>query len=237
MSDFMFSALSERGMRTRNDDAYCAEKIGDYFVFALAAGLAGHPYGDIASMTVIEALRSAIKNIAGPPQQVLMTAVRKAEEEIRILSLRSPEYTAFSTKLVACLADKQGVFTVLDIGEGNCRIISENSIENARNIARARHPPGFHEDPQPQSLSSMVSFVLGDLHRIRNEDLSEFILGNDYLLLSSDGLTDVLKKDETAAIVRKLGEDPDAACEMLVQEAMKAGSERTITVILVREKQ
>lgn len=67
MSRFDFFALSERGLRTRNDDAYCSEQIGDYYVFAIADGLDGHPFGDIASTTAIDAIRDAVKNTPGSP--------------------------------------------------------------------------------------------------------------------------------------------------------------------------
>jgi protein phosphatase len=232
-----FNALSERGVRTRNDDAFCAEEIGDYFVFAIADGLAGHPYGDVASMTAIEALKDAVRKTSGSPQEVLMTGIRKADAEIRELSNHSPKHAGLATTLIACLIDEKMGCTVLDVGGENCYVITKNTIRNAQETVRARHlagpRPASVANHQPPLLSDMISHALGEPHRLSDTDFSKFILRNEFLLLGSDGLTEILGKKRIAEIVRKNEESIDAACEMLVQEAMNAGSESTITVILV----
>jgi protein phosphatase len=241
MSNPDFYARSERGLRTRNDDAYCAERIGDYLVFAIAEGLAGHPYGDIASMAAIESLKGTVKSTSGSPQDILTTAIRNADAEIRALSRRSPKHAGLATRLVACIIDKKMGCTVIDIGGENCYVITENSIENALDTARARHLSGSrplpHPTNQPPSLSDMISHALGEPYRLRDTDFSKFTLGNEFLLLSSDGLTDVLGKEGIAEIVRKNEGNIDITCEVLVQEAMNNGSDSTITVVLIHGKE
>jgi protein phosphatase len=231
-----FSALSDRGLSDRNDDTYCAEWIGDYFVLAVADGLAGHPDSGLASVTAIDALRETVKKTKGPPREVLLAGVRQADAAIRTLSESSPQRAGLATTLVACLIDKKMVCIVLDAGEKNCIIITKNSVRNAQSEALSRHPDQSGAEPYaappPPSLSEMISRVLGAPRRLKAADFSEFVLGDEFLLLSSDGLTDVLQQDAIADIVRKNRENPDVACEVLVQEAMKAGSESTITVVL-----
>jgi serine/threonine protein phosphatase PrpC len=240
MTGFEFSALSERGLRTRNDDAYCAEKIGSHFVFALADGLAGHPYGDIASRTAIDALKKTVQDTKGSSREILETGIRKADEAVRALSLHSPSHVGLSTTLVACLMDDRNLCTVLDTGEGNCLVVTASTAGNIRDIVREGTPAtsksGLHEVPRTRSLTDMITHVLGSPRQFRESDLLEFVLGDEFLLLGSDGLTGSLPKEAIASIVRSNRTNPDAACEMLVQEAMKAGSESTITVILVHGK-
>ncbi len=237
MSHMDFFALSERGLRTKNDDAYCAEQIGPYFVFAIAGGLAGHPYGDIASRTAIDALKSAVKDTSGSAIDVLLSAIRNADSEIRVLSQTSPEYTGLVTKLVVCIIDEKMKCTVLDAGEGNCYIISKSMIENPRNTSKARYLAGSHSLPHmtiiSPSLPDMISHVLGDPHRMKDEDFSTFTLDDEFILICSDGLAHVLNKESIAGIVWKNEGSPEAACEALVQGAMNAGSEGTITVALM----
>lgn len=239
MSPVGFSALSERGLREHNDDAYCAEQIGSYYLFALAEGLAGHPYGGLASRTALDALKNAVKNTTGTAQEMLVAGIRQAEADVRAESKTSPEHAGLVTTLIACLIDKKMVCTVLDTGGRNCLIITRNTIGNARTTAKARHLPGtpaaaVHAGPRFPLLSDMVSHVLGEPYRMKDMDFPEFVLEDEYLLLSSGGLTDYLDTSAIAEIVRNNKGSPDAACEALVQEAMKAGSERTITVILVK---
>jgi len=236
MSRIEFFARSERGLRTRNDDAYCAEQVGDYFLFGVAGSPPGHLSGDIASRTAIEALKTAVVNRSDSSRDTLITGVRNADAEVRALSLKSHEHAGLTTKLVACLIDKSMECTVLDIGEGNCIVVSGSTIEPARRFARFRKPPGSrHEEGAPPHplLSDMISHVLGAPHRLKDMDFSEFFLGDGYLVLGSDGLTQVLKKESIAIIIGKNEGNLETACEEMVKEAMKAGSESTVTVVLV----
>jgi len=238
MPGIEFSALSERGLRTQNDDAFCAEKFGNYyFLFAIASGLASHPYGGLASMTALAALIETVKNTKAPARDILLAGIRKADAEVRAISTL-PEHTGLTTKIVAGLIDDNRNCTILDIGNRNCTIITGSTIGHAADTARSRQPPGARQSssaaPKPPALSDMISHVLGPPYRIRETDVSEFVLGDEFLLLSSDGLTGSVNDETIAAIVRKNGNNLAVSCEKLVQEAMNAGSENTITVVLVQ---
>jgi len=78
----------------------------------------------------------------------------------------------------------------------------------------------------------MVAHVLGAPYRLKNTDVMEFVLGDEFLFLGSDGLTRFLPPASIASLVRRSEGNPGAACERLIQEAMRAGSESTITVVL-----
>jgi len=58
MTRLHFFALSDRGIRTTNNDAFCAEKIGNYYVFGVAEGQTDPAYDDTASGIAISSLRS-----------------------------------------------------------------------------------------------------------------------------------------------------------------------------------
>ena len=70
----------------------------------------------------------------------------------------------------------------------------------------------------------MISHTLGEPYRLGETDFSKFTLGNEFLLLGSDGLMKILGKKGIAEIVRKYEGSIEATCEMLVEEAMNAGS-------------
>jgi len=58
-------AISERGIRETNENAFCAEKIGGYHVFAIAGGMAGKSQNRGAGQAAIDALRDAAAKIPG----------------------------------------------------------------------------------------------------------------------------------------------------------------------------
>ena len=68
---------------------------------------------------------------------------------------------------------------------------------------------------------------------MRNTDIVSLNIRDRFLLISSGGLHDFVRKEKIAEIVLRNGENVETSCEQLRQEALTAGSERTITVVLV----
>ncbi len=51
----------KKGKRDNNEDAFLAEKIGDFRVFAVADGLGGHMAGELASAMALKILREEVE--------------------------------------------------------------------------------------------------------------------------------------------------------------------------------
>lgn len=240
MIPLTYSALSERGLRPKNDDATFAGRIGNSSVFIIADGMQGHAHNDYVNTIAIQAVTDALHASGGSPRDALEAGIRAADEKIRDLAGKFQNSAGYATKLVACTIDDDLWCTALDTGDGNCRVITETTIEDAQAAARSRTPYTSRaggQDPEPPVLSDMISHVLGAPRRLKAADFPQFMLRDEYLLLSSDGLTDHLGETAIADIVRTRGQDsPGAATEALIQEALRAGSESTITVILIRRE-
>jgi serine/threonine protein phosphatase PrpC len=74
MSSVHFFALSERGLRDNNENSFCAERIGEYPVLAVADGLGGHAVDEIASGIAIECMKNAVKFSEGNIKTMLRNA-------------------------------------------------------------------------------------------------------------------------------------------------------------------
>ena len=70
VNNIHFFGLSEKGLRDANEDSYCAEKIGRFFVFAVADGLGGHAAGEVASGIAIECVKEAFRSAEGSPEEM-----------------------------------------------------------------------------------------------------------------------------------------------------------------------
>ena len=81
----------------------------------------------------------------------------------------------------------------------------------------------------------MLLFKLREcfVYLVQRSDLVQLNIRNLFLLLSSSGLHTYLPKERIAEIVRKNGENVETSCQELVREAQRAGSERTITIVLL----
>jgi serine/threonine protein phosphatase PrpC len=237
MAQLHFSALSDRGIRSINNDAFCAEKIGNYYVFGVAEGDSDPLHEGAASSTAISCLKESAKSPAHSPAATLVRAVQKSDARISAHAAGSPGRTPDATHLSACLINDNLECTILDTGEGNAYIVSPDGIHVPGEHALSLHTqePGFpgQGNDEEKKREGMISHTLGEPRILAKTDLVTVNLVNRFLLFSSGGLYEYVKKDRIAEIVRRNGENVEASAEFLVEEALSAGSDRTITLVLV----
>ena len=80
---------------------------------------------------------------------------------------------------------------------------------------------------------NVVTRVVGTQEKI-NVDIYRKDVKNSILLLCSDGLTDYVRDDEIASIVKNNA--PKKACRKLYNKAMEKGSRDNVTIIVVNFK-
>jgi serine/threonine protein phosphatase PrpC len=234
MSRLPYFAISERWSSAANNDAFCAEKVGDVYLFGIAEGLSGEPGLGSASGVAIKSLITAAGTPEQHPAAILNAAVHASEARIRQQKSGSPGTPVNATHLSAGIVNSSLEATILDTGEGHALLIGREGIFVPRDHPRASplREPVFPA-PSPGSKKDMIAHTLGEPHVLKNTDFVTVDLQGLSLVLSSGGLHDVVPRDRIAEIVRDHGENVETACQQLVQEAQRAGSERTITVVLV----
>ncbi|HTY14908.1 MAG TPA: PP2C family serine/threonine-protein phosphatase [Methanoregulaceae archaeon] len=237
MADVHYYALTDRWSSGSNNDAYCAEKIGKYHVFAVSEGLIDLPGSISSSGIAIDSLRRSVKTMDLPPAAVLETALFDAESRIERKVRTSPGFEKDATHLSACLLDDAMESTILDTGEGNAYVIDSDSIGIPQHHPAAGQTKSLdiflQGDSEEQRLKKMISRTLGEPHLLKMADFISIDISNRFLLLSSGGLHDYVKKERIMEIVAGNGENVETSCEQLREEALRSGSERTITVVLV----
>jgi PPM family protein phosphatase len=238
MPGMCFSAWSEKGLRENHEDAFCAERIGDYYVFAVADGLGGHACGEIASHIAIECLRNAVKFYDGDEKTLLRDAVFDADEKILALTEQSPEKRGMATTLIAACVDDQLHCTLINVGDSRAHIITEIEVKTTKDhsvvndlLDAGEISPG---EAWQHPLSNVLSQALGDPEHVICPDFYEVDLRDTFLLLSSDGLHAYVKKERIQEIVRMNGENVEAALHALAEEALASGSDDNITVVGAR---
>lgn len=233
-----FFALSAKNRRDANEDAYCAEHIGDLSVFAVADGLGGHAAGEVASGIAIECLRNAMKFSEGEVKKTLRDAVRDAHEQILAHAEKFPEKQGMATTLTAAVVDGALRCTVVNIGDSRAHCITAGDVKATKDhsYVNVLVDTGVvrPEDAWQHPLSMVLSRAIGDPDGPAEPDFYEFGLQDAFLLLSTDGLHDFVRQEKIQEIVLDQGSDPEKACRALVREALEAGSDDNITVILVR---
>jgi protein phosphatase len=142
-----------------------------------------------------------------------------------------------ATTLIAAVVDDRLNCTVVNVGDSHGHIITNNNIRTTKDhsVVNELVDSGeiAPEDAWQHPLSNVLSQALGDPESVIKPDFYETNLLDTFLLLSSDGLHDYLKKERIREIVLANGENGEKLCRELVERALRAGSEDNITVVLV----
>ena len=78
----------------------------------------------------------------------------------------------------------------------------------------------------------MITRAVGTEPTVDVETLTVAATPGDLYLICSDGLTDIVRDEQIAELIRAADHDPDAAAEALVAAANRAGGIDNITVVL-----
>ena len=234
-----FCALSEKNDRDVNEDSFCADRIGDYYVFAIADGLGGHAAGEVASALAIECLKNAMKFCDGDLKETLCGAVYNACDQILAHAKKFPEKEGMATTLIAAVVDNSLSCTLVNVGDCRAHCITANDVKTTKDHSyvnqladRGEVEP---EDIWQHPLSMVLTQALGDPDIDVIPDFYEFDLHDTFLLISSDGLHDFVRKERIQELVLEKGTDPEKTCVALIHEALGNGSDDNITVLLVHE--
>jgi serine/threonine protein phosphatase PrpC len=230
--------LTDRGKhRPSNEDSlYVDEDAG---LFILADGMGGHNAGEVASKLAVEATAQFVQKglRAGKEvEEVVRDAFASANKSIFQKALNNPAWEEMGTTLLMAFTIDHQVI-IGHVGDSRAYLISKGNIERfteddtfvyewlkegliTKEEARSHH--ARHGLTEALGVTDEVEVHLAIWPWEREA----------CLLLSSDGLTDMIEDEEIIAIVESAS-DPQQACNKLVIAANREGGEDNITVILV----
>ncbi|MBX6371375.1 MAG: serine/threonine-protein phosphatase [Acidothermus sp.] len=227
-----YAARSEVGLlRPTNQDAvYAGPRL-----LAVADGMGGHAAGDVASAVTIASL--APLDDDEPPSDMLGAldqAIRRANEQIRLMTEADSELEGMGTTLTALLWNGSRV-ALAHIGDSRAYLLRDGELtqitEDHTLVQRLIDEGQIDEaDAATHPQRSVILRVLTG----RPDDVADLSLrevrAGDRFLLCSDGLSGVVSKEtirETLAIP-----DPQAAVDALVELALRAGAPDNVTCIV-----
>ena len=224
-------------VRSVNEDSLLVDS--DLGLFIVADGLGGHNAGDVASSIAVREIAHRIRvgmSEGKNPVLLVQRAVTGANGVILKIGNENPQWDNMGTTVVVALYNDDqfilchvGDSRIYSIGVAGAQLLTEDHtfVEEwvrAGTITRAeaRIHAARHGLTMALGVDADIAPVLACLpwH------------GNDCLLLCSDGLTEMLDEVTLAEIVQDY-DDPDQACQVLVDRANSAGGIDNISVILV----
>lgn len=214
-------------------------------LFVVADGMGGYAHGQDASYLAIQTvLQSVLPSIVGSEEmtddiliEVLVEGVKQAN--LAVLQ-RSQEVNAeMGATITAALVMDTTAFVVnvgdsrtyhYRAGEGLSQVTRDHS-HVARLVAAGqigRDEIYTHPD------RNQVYRGLGAESRVKVDLFTVPLQGNDYLMLCSDGLWEMVRDPEIEFTLKEMGGNPELASKALVRAALKGGGLDNISVIVVQ---
>jgi serine/threonine protein phosphatase PrpC len=246
-----YAAASDMGrVRKNNEDAFlAAPALG---IFAVADGLGGHAAGEVASHMAVDLLQEAIRRagkeknsfseepttVLSSPANVLIYGIRRANQEIHKSSLEKIEYQGMGTTLVAVYFFNSSSI-VAHVGDSRLYRLRGQTIEQVtedHSLVWEQYRQGLiaKEALSSSPLKNIVTRALG-LYPSLDVDVKELaIQAGDFLILCSDGLSDLVQDEEMVGVLQNAAGDLDRACGDLIRLANFRGGKDNITVLLIQ---
>ena len=218
--------------RMRNEDAYVFEPP----LFAIADGMGGARAGEVAAGIAAAALRD--ERLGVVDEASLEATIAEANRRVWERSVADPATAGMGTTVTVAFVDAPTAQIVFGhVGDSRAYRLRGDVLEQVttdHSLVAELVESGVltPEEAERHPQRSAITRAVGTDRAIEVDVFTAPAELDDLVLLCSDGLTDMLSKDEIAAIILGADRDPGAAATALVAAANAHGGEDNITVVL-----
>lgn len=232
---FAAHGVTLAGRRATNEDAMLVDPALGLFV--VADGMGGHRAGEIASGLAVDTIRS-VMTAEQPTGDLLCHAVECANDHILAAATDNPDQAGMGTTVTAALV-RDGELEFVSVGDSRMyRWRSGTLTQLTRDDSWLSHARanGTHitdEEALRHPMRHVLTDVVGVRPELSPELQSELLQSGDTLVLCSDGVHGALAREQLVAALQENNE-PAAAAQKLIQDALANGTTDNVTVIVVR---
>ncbi len=233
-------AMTDTGrVRTANQDYIFAstEPVGALpNLFLVADGMGGHKAGDYASRFIVENLTAYIR---GASETQIVPLLREGIIKVNFMlyqeSMEKPELAGMGTTLVAAVADGNTMY-VANVGDSRLYLMRRQLKQVTKDhsyveelVSMGRLERGSTDYRKQKNI---ITRAVGAEDRISVDFFEVNLEPGDYILMCSDGLSNMLENAEMEEIIcSEL--DLQEKTEKLITVANDNGGKDNIAVILI----
>jgi serine/threonine protein phosphatase PrpC len=235
--------VTDRGaVRQQNQDVYYLSITEDSLAVAVVCdGMGGAKAGNVASTLALDTFVDAFRHQADPPRgergQMLLDAAEKANSAVFYRAGTDPDCMGMGTTMVAALVEGDMAY-ILNIGDSRCYQITQGGITRVTRdhsvvedlVSQGQITP---EEARLHPRKNLITRALGAEARIRADIYRQKVAQGEYLLLCSDGLSNVVTDQEILYEILHGGE-AEGCCDRLLRIAMDRGAPDNVTVVLLQ---
>lgn len=235
-----FSITDTGVTREMNQDYYFATdtNLGNLpNLFIVADGMGGHKAGDYASRHTIERVVASIsRNSSEEPVTIIQEAISKANELLVAESNEDETKSGMGTTLVIAtlVGDK---LIVANVGDSRLYVISDMVRQITRDHSLVDEMVRLGELNPSEARShpdkNIITRAIGAQKNVKADFFEVELAEDDYVLMCTDGLTNMVRDEEILDIVRS-EKEPEAIAHKLVRMANNNGGRDNITVTIIK---
>ncbi len=234
--------------RPHNEDSTITD--GRSGLVILADGMGGYNAGEVASgiavKTVIDLVRAgvdredrnAVDGETGLSRQtiVLRDAIRRANKVIYQTAQSQPQCQGMGTTVVACLFFDDQV-SIAHVGDSRLYRVRNNRFEQLtmdHSLLQELVDRGFYsmEEAQRATNKNYVTRALGVEPNVEVEVHEDAAKKNDYYMLCSDGLSDMVEDEDIHLTISTFNANLDTIGQQLIQLTNDNGGRDNVSIML-----
>ncbi len=215
---------------------------GGRFLFAVSDGMGGHAAGEVASLETVRWLAAnagRLTEAAMLGEGAIVQQITLLNQDVVAAGRRESRYLTMGATLCGVVADHGSVYgfnagdsRMYQYSGGRLKQLSTDHTEGQRLLSLGLLTPDeVAKLPRRKSIYKYIGMPRGDL--IADVFPISGLFPGTILLLCSDGLSDVLRPEEMAAVLAMQARLPEKA-NLLVEQAIerKPGAGDNITAVL-----
>ena len=234
-------ALTDIGRRRHINQDFIFEStkpVGAFpNLFILADGMGGHKAGDYASKYLVETMVGYVsKTTVNDPVRVMNNALMLSNAMIYHKSMEEEELSGMGSTLVAAVIEDD-VMTVCNVGDSRLYLIRDDITQVTRDHSYVQEmiDKGMMERGSEEyyKKKKYLTRAVGSEESVRADYFEVELMNGDYILLCSDGLTNMVDDDRLLSLISGNG-SLEYKARKLIADANEGGGLDNIAVILIR---
>lgn len=234
-----FSITDKGRIRQMNQDyVFVSENpVGNLpNLFIVADGMGGHKAGDYASRYAVEVIVREIQACkAKEPPEIFENAIQRANEELFLKAQEDIRLEGMGTTAVLASLEDHKLW-VANVGDSRLYVVNDSirqvTVDHSLVEELVRMGKLEEAEAREHPDKHFITRAIGASDEVTADVFEVDVKAGDFILLCSDGLTNMLKDEEILAIVRSK-KNVREKVEELVADADANGGKDNITAILI----
>ncbi len=234
-------ALTDIGLKRAVNQDFIFQSIQPVGVFPnlfiLADGMGGHRSGDFASKYLTETMVGYIsRNKSDDIIKVLKSAIGMSNTLVYEKSHSDPALSGMGSTMVAAVI-RNGMLTVANVGDSRLYIIRDGITQVTKDHSYVEEQVELGNisrySEEYNKNKNIITRAVGIEDTVKADFFEVDLVKNDYILICSDGLTNMVDDDSIFAIISGHGSLQYKA-NTLIAAANENGGNDNIAVILIK---